>query len=211
MQESQFTDNYVDKEKGAQDLTKVGLSTAGSLAALGGMGSINAEGTPGVGLQGDGSAALSGGKLIDYTLSLDAAVASNPAVSEALGITQAAIANGGGSSGNSKRDDYSASETTADFEKRISKLAPEERVAAVKEKAKEVAQQRGLIKDSKLSKMNGRDIYKDLKTGEYYSVDTQHERFEYLNRKGQHIGEVDFDFNSTKPADVSGKHNINIK
>ena len=203
--------NYVDKEKGAQDLTKVALSTVGSLGILGSMGSINAGGTPSIGIQGDGSAALSGGKLIGYTLSLDAVVASEPAVSAALGITQATITNGGGSSGNSNKDDYRASETAADFEKRISKLAPEERVAAVKERAKEVAQQRGLIKDSRLSKMNGRDIYKDSKTGEYYSLDTQHGRFEYLNRKGQHIGEVDFDFNSTKPADVSGRHNINIK
>ncbi|MCH1939865.1 polymorphic toxin type 33 domain-containing protein [Holdemania massiliensis] len=107
---------YVDKEKGTQDLTKVALSTVGSLEVLGSTGSINAGGTPSIGIQGDGSAALSGEKLIGYTLSLDAAVASDPAVSAALGITQAAIANGGGSFGEQsgvKSDDKGDS----DFEK----------------------------------------------------------------------------------------------
>lgn len=82
---------------------------------------------------------------------------------------------------------------------------------AVKEKARQVAEKNGLVKDSRATKMNGRDIYKDPKTGEYYSVDTQHGRFEYLNKKGKHLGEVDFNFNLTKPADSSGGHNINIK
>ena len=102
-------------------------------------------------------------------------------------------------------------ESTSDFEKRISKLSPEERVAAVKEKARQVAQDNGLIKDSKLSRLNGRDVYKDPISGEYYSLDTQHGRFEHLNKKGKHLGEVDFDFNLTKPADSSGGHNIKIQ
>ena len=59
--------------------------------------------------------------------------------------------------------------------------------------------------------MNGRDIYKDPKTGEYYSVDTQHGRFEHLDKRGNHLGEVNFDFNGTKSADISGGHNINVK
>jgi len=102
-------------------------------------------------------------------------------------------------------------ETTAGFEKRISKLPPNERVAAVKEKAKEVAKDNGLVKDSNASKKTGRDVYKDPQTGDLYSVDTQHGRFEHLNKKGKHLGEVDFDFNTTKPADTSGRHDINIK
>ena len=81
-------------------------------------------------------------------------------------------------------------------------------MATVKEKARKVAKEKGLIKDSKLSKLNGRDIYKNSKTGEYYSVDTQHGRFEYLNKRGKHLGEVDFEFKPTKEADISGGHNI---
>lgn len=64
------------------------------------------------------------------------------------------------------------------------KLPPAERVAAVKMKVKEVAKSNGLIKDSKLSKINSRDVYKDPKTGDLYSVDTQHGRFEKTNNKG---------------------------
>ncbi len=50
-------------------------------------------------MQPDGSAAVNGGQLIGYTLTLEGAAASNPAISEALGITQSAIVNGGGKSG----------------------------------------------------------------------------------------------------------------
>ena len=102
-------------------------------------------------------------------------------------------------------------ESVADFEKRISKLSPSERVAAVKERAMQVAKENGLIKDSKLSRINQRDIYKNPVTGEYYSLDTQHGRFEYINKKRRHLGEVDFDFNFTKPSDPSGRHNIKVK
>lgn len=98
-----------------------------------------------------------------------------------------------------------------DFEKSLVKLPPAERVAAVKMKVKEVAKSNGLIKDSKLSKINSRDVYKDPKTGDLYSVDTQHGRFEKTNNKGKHQGEVDFDFKQTKPADASGGHNLKIK
>ncbi len=59
--------------------------------------------------------------------------------------------------------------------------------------------------------MNGRDVYKNPKTGEYYSLDTQHGRFEYLSKRGKHLGEVNFDFDFTKPADMSGGHNLKTK
>jgi len=62
------------------------------------------------------------------------------------------------------------------------------RVATVSSKAEEVAKNAGLVKDSKLSKINGRDMYKDPKTGDLYSVDTQHGRFEKTNSKGKHLG-----------------------
>lgn len=87
-----------------------------------------------------------------------------------------------------------------------------ERVAAIKTKVNQIAEQYGLVKDSKLSRINGRDIYRNPKTGEMYAVDTQHGRFEVINPKnGKHMGEVDFDFNPTKPADTSGGHNITVK
>ncbi|MCK6163002.1 transposase [Bacillus sp. NMCC4] len=105
----------------------------------------------------------------------------------------------------------SARNGAKDFEKSLVKLPPAERVAAVKIKVKEVAKSNGLIKDSKLSKINSRDVYKDPKTGDLYSVDTQHGRFEKTNNKGKHQGEVDFDFKQTKPADASGGHNLKIK
>lgn len=103
------------------------------------------------------------------------------------------------------------SKIAKDFEKSIVKLSPAERVATVKSKAQEIAKNVGLVKDSKLSKINGRDVYKDPKTGDLYSVDTQHGRFEKTNSKGKHLGEVDFDFKSTKPADPSGNHNLKVK
>jgi len=64
------------------------------------------------------------------------------------------------------------------------------RVATVSSKAEEVAKNAGLVKDSKLSKINGRDMYKDPKTGDLYSVDTQHGRFEKTNSKGKHLGNL---------------------
>lgn len=50
------------------------------------------------------------------------------------------------------------SETAGEFEKRICKMSTNERVVAVKEKASKVAKENNLVKDSKLSKRNGRDI-----------------------------------------------------
>ena len=101
-------------------------------------------------------------------------------------------------------------ENLDDFEESLNKLPANERVAKVKEKAQKVAKEKGLVKDAKLSRINGRDIYRDPKSGDYYSVDTQHGRFEHLNKRGKHLGEVDFEFNNTKPADISGGHDINI-
>ncbi|MBS5885759.1 MAG: colicin E3/pyocin S6 family cytotoxin [Clostridium sp.] len=97
------------------------------------------------------------------------------------------------------------------FEKEISKMVANDRVATVKIKAKEIADQYGFVKNSKLSKINGRDIYMDKSTGYLYAVDSQHGRFEVLNRNGKHLGEVNFNFELTKPGDSSGSHNIKIK
>jgi RHS repeat-associated protein len=96
------------------------------------------------------------------------------------------------------------------FEKSISKMSASERVAEVKQLASKVAKENGWIKDSKVSKMNRHDVYFDKVTNKYYSVDTQHGRFEVTNSKGKHQGEVDFDLNPTKSADKSGEHDLGI-
>ena len=103
------------------------------------------------------------------------------------------------------------SETAKEFEERISKLDPNDRSVAIKEKSKQVAKDRGLEKDRKLSKRYNRDIYQDPNTKEYYSLDERHGRFEHLNKRGKHLEEVNFDFIRTKPADPSGGHDINVK
>jgi filamentous hemagglutinin len=99
-----------------------------------------------------------------------------------------------------------------DFEKEISKMSPNDRVAAVKTEVNSIVNKRGLIKDNKLSKINNRDVYQDPNTGELYAVDTQHGRSEKINSKnGKHLGEVNFDFNPTKSADKSGGHDLKLK
>ena len=106
----------------------------------------------------------------------------------------------------------SSVESAAEFERRISSLSPSERVAAVKEKAAQVAEQNGWKKDSKvMSKNPGRTIYYDRAADEYYSVDTQHGRLERENWRGKHLGEVDMDLNPIPDSvDPSGKHDINV-
>lgn len=99
----------------------------------------------------------------------------------------------------------------AEFEKDISQLPTNERVARVREHADRIAEENGWTKDNRVSKLNNRTIYKD-KEGNYYSVDTQHGRFEFLNKRGQHQGEVDMDLNNIPNSkDLSGQHNIEIK
>ncbi|WP_258198118.1 hypothetical protein [Pseudomonas viridiflava] len=43
-------------------------------------------------------------------------------------------------------------------------------------------------------------------------MDTQHGRFEVINPKnGKLLGEVNFEFKQTKPADNTGGHDLKIK
>jgi len=96
------------------------------------------------------------------------------------------------------------------FEAKIAKMSPAERVAAVSEEAAARAAEKGLVRDRRISAMNGRDVYVDPNTGDLYSVDTQHGAFEKCDSRGIHEGEVDFGFNDTKPADKSGLHNLRV-
>ncbi|SDL37813.1 filamentous hemagglutinin [Pseudomonas indica] len=101
--------------------------------------------------------------------------------------------------------------TVAQFEKSLSTLPPGERVAQIKAVVASVTIANGMVKDSKLSRLNGRDVYR-ANDGNLYAVDTQHGRFEVINSKnGKHLGEVDFDFKQTKPADKSGGHDLKVK
>ena len=59
-----------------------------------------------------------------------------------------------------------------------------------------------------VSRKNNRDVYTDPKSKDLYSVDTQHGRFEHCNKRGKHLGEVDFDLKPTKGPDNSGGHDL---
>ncbi|MFS7400183.1 T7SS effector LXG polymorphic toxin [Carnobacterium maltaromaticum] len=111
----------------------------------------------------------------------------------------------------SKTKEGNGDSIAPDFEKEISNLPANERVPAVNKKAREIAKKNGWKENKTLMKKNkGRTIYTDDK-GNNYSVDTQHGRFEKLNKRGKHQGEFDFDLNQTEPADKSGGHDINVK
>ena len=97
------------------------------------------------------------------------------------------------------------------FEKKISTMSPGERVAAVSEEAEARAASKGYVRDTRLSALNGRDVYVDPASGDIYSVDTQHGRFEHCNARGTHQGEVNFNFESTKEADKSGLHDVRTR
>ncbi|MBS9444460.1 VENN motif pre-toxin domain-containing protein, partial [Photorhabdus heterorhabditis] len=102
-------------------------------------------------------------------------------------------------------------QSVGSFEKSLVGLPPGERVAIVKQTAAKVIVEQGMVKDSKLTQMNGgRDVYKG-KDGNLYALDTQHGRFEVVSPKGKHLGEVDFSMQMRKSADTSGGHNLKVK
>ncbi|MGF6902139.1 filamentous hemagglutinin, partial [Paraburkholderia sp. GAS348] len=98
------------------------------------------------------------------------------------------------------------------FERSLVNLPPGERVAQVKQTAQAVATDNGWTKDSQLSRINGRDVYR-ADDGTLYAVDSQHGRLEQVNGKtGAHMGEVSMlDLQLTKPADTSGRHDLKLK
>ncbi|MBS9434686.1 hypothetical protein GPY23_22740 [Photorhabdus bodei] len=102
-------------------------------------------------------------------------------------------------------------QSVGSFEKSLVGLPSGERVAIVKQTAAKVIVEQGMVKDSKLTQMNGgRDVYKG-KDGNLYALDTQHGRFEVVSPKGKHLGEVDFSMQMRKSADTSGSHNLKVK
>lgn len=89
----------VDKKKGEEDLKKVALSAITMAGAFGAQGNVNVTNTPGGNVQSNGSMALEDGHLIGYSIALEGVTSISSEVTDALGITQSAIANGRGSSG----------------------------------------------------------------------------------------------------------------
>jgi hypothetical protein len=98
------------------------------------------------------------------------------------------------------------------FEKDIAKLPPGERVAVIKQEVREFAVENNWTRDSRLSRMNDRDVY-CAPDGSLYSVDTQHGAWEKINPKtGAHEGQYRLlDLKPQKPADLSGGHDLRIK
>jgi hypothetical protein len=94
------------------------------------------------------------------------------------------------------------------FDQKIAKMNVNEKIALIKSTSMDIAKHNGWKKESKLTRINNRDVYFDSKTKNYYALDTQHGRFEVVNSKGKHQGEVDFNLNQTKPADKSGGHDL---
>ncbi|MBU9368296.1 hypothetical protein KTE69_07860 [Burkholderia multivorans] len=119
-------------------------------------------------------------------------------------LVQAVVNSIGGRSG----DKYAGDS----FEKSLVNLPPGERVAQVKQTAQAVAADNGWKKDSQLSRINGRDVYR-AEDGNLYAVDSQHGRFEKVNGKtGSHMGEFSMlELKPTKPADTSGQHDLKLK
>ena len=98
-----------------------------------------------------------------------------------------------------------------DFERSLVSLTPSERVAKVLEQSRKIAQERGWIKTDLASRNGGREIYFDKNLKKYYAVDTQHGRFELLNKRGKHLGELKMDLSFVKNSiDKSGGHDIFI-
>ncbi|GHC07561.1 hypothetical protein GCM10007290_40350 [Providencia stuartii] len=77
-------------------------------------------------------------------------------------------------------------QTVAEFEKSLVRLPPGERVPLIREMAENVAIENGWSRAKNIEKLNkGRIVYQDNKF--YYSVDTQHGRFEKVTKKqGRH-------------------------
>ncbi|HHV6184453.1 TPA: RHS repeat domain-containing protein, partial [Providencia stuartii] len=102
-------------------------------------------------------------------------------------------------------------QTVAEFEKSLVRLPPGERVPLIREMTENVAIENGWSRAKNIEKLNkGRIVYQDNKF--YYSVDTQHGRFEKVTQKqGRHLGEIDMKLTDIPNSiDKSGDHDLRI-
>jgi filamentous hemagglutinin len=98
-----------------------------------------------------------------------------------------------------------------EFEQSLVNLPPGERVARVRSTLRDVAASNGYVRDSRLSRINGRDVYRDPATGNLYAVDSQQGRFEVTNSRGRHQGEVNIAGQPIQGSlDRSGRHDLRI-
>ncbi|MDC9591022.1 hypothetical protein PSI23_17445 [Xenorhabdus sp. XENO-10] len=103
-------------------------------------------------------------------------------------------------------------QTVSEFEKSLVQLCADERVVVVKKMAEKVAKQHHWTRAKNIEKLNrGRIIYQDKKY--YYSIDTQHGRFEKIGKKlGNHLGEIDMGLRFIEGSiDNKGGHNLRVK
>jgi hypothetical protein len=127
-----------------------------------------------------------------------------------IGIAYAADCISGSAENVLKQSLNNSAKSAKAFEERIAKLPPGERVAEIKGTMVAKAKQNGWTKDRNVSKKNGRDVYADG-NGDYYSVDTQHGRYEKCNSRGKHQGEYDIDGEFIPGSiDISGGHDLKI-
>lgn len=96
------------------------------------------------------------------------------------------------------------------FERTIARLPANERVSKVVSTLRNDASTHGWKRDDRLSKINGRDIYID-KHGNYWSIDTQHGRWEKFSERCRHIDEYNRDLKPQDKSDPSGKHDIKVQ
>lgn len=100
--------------------------------------------------------------------------------------------------------------TVKDFEASLANLPPGERVAKIKSMSDQLAGSRGWTRARNIERLNpNRTIYTDGTS--FYSLDTQHGRFEKLNKKGKHMGEVNMCLNEKGKKYSSGGHDIRSK
>ena len=98
-----------------------------------------------------------------------------------------------------------APEKAAAWEFRFNTQIPaHEKYNAAKGKLAKVAERNSWTKSPRHTRMNGRDVYFDTR-GNLYGADTQHGRFEYHDKKGNHLGEFNIDGEQTKPIDKTRK------
>ncbi len=139
------------------------------------------------------------------------AAGGNQAALEATGGMLASIILPGKKIPDARIAKLATGQTVAEFEKTLFNLPAGERVAQVKQTASSVASANGMVKDSKLTRMNNRDVYRGT-DGNLYALDTQHGRFEMLDTKGKHLGEVDMGMNPVPNSiDKSGGHDLKVK
>ena len=108
------------------------------------------------------------------------------------------------------KDKLPGGTTVKDFKASLVKLPLGERVVKIKSMAEQVASSRSWTRAKNIERLNPkRTIYTDGTN--FYSLDTQHGRFEKLNKKGKHMGEVDMCLNEKGNQDSSSEHDIRIK